>query len=113
MARLRSREGVSMKAAVATKYEPPDVLQLRGMAKPIPRANEVLIKVRATTVSSGDVRTRSLESPLLEWLPIRVMLGFTGPRKKVLGFAIAGEVEVYEPRQFCVRVRPGGCQPAR
>jgi NADPH:quinone reductase-like Zn-dependent oxidoreductase len=82
-----------MKAAVATKYGSPDVLQLKEVEKPTPRDNEVLIKVHATTVSSGDVRIRSFNSPLLAWLPMRIMLGFTGPRKKVLGFAIAGEVE--------------------
>jgi NADPH:quinone reductase-like Zn-dependent oxidoreductase len=82
-----------MKAAIATKYGSPDVLQLKEVEKPTPSDNEVLIKVHATTVSSGDVRIRSFNSPLLAWLPMRIMLGFTGPRKKVLGFAIAGKVE--------------------
>ena len=80
-----------MKAAIATKYGSPDVLQLKEVEKPTPSDNEVLIKVHATTVSSGDVRIRSFNSPLLAWLPMRIMLGFTGPRKKVLGFAIAGK----------------------
>jgi NADPH:quinone reductase-like Zn-dependent oxidoreductase len=83
-----------MKAVIATKYGSPDVLQLKEVEKPTPRDNEVLIRVDATTVSSGDVRIRGFKSPLLAWLPMRILLGFTGPRKKIPGFAIAGEIEL-------------------
>ncbi len=82
-----------MKAIVCTKYGPPDVLQLKEVEKPIPKDNEVLIKIFATTVSSGDYRIRSFKVNPLMWLPMRIVMGFRGPRKKILGFALAGEIE--------------------
>jgi NADPH:quinone reductase-like Zn-dependent oxidoreductase len=82
-----------MKAIVCTKYGPPDVLQLKEMEKPTPKDNEVLIRIFATTVSSGDVRIRSFKVPPLPWLPMRIAMGFRGPRKKILGFTLAGEIE--------------------
>lgn len=57
-----------MKAIICTKYGSPDVLNLRDVAKPIPKGNEVLVRVHATTVTSGDCRVRSFESPILMWL---------------------------------------------
>ncbi len=82
-----------MKAIVYTKYGPPDVLQLKEVAKPTPKDNEVIIRIFATTVNSGNVRTRSFEVPIYAWLPMRIMLGFRGPRKKILGSTLAGEIE--------------------
>ncbi len=82
-----------MKAIVCTKYGPPDVLQLKEVEKPIPKDNEVLIKIFATTVSSGDYRIRGFKVNPLMWLPMRIGMGFRGPRKKILGFALAGEIE--------------------
>lgn len=82
-----------MKAVVYTKYGSPDVLQLTEIQKPAPRAREVLVKVRATTVTIGDTRMRSFTVPRGQWLPARVYLGITGPRRKILGMELAGEVE--------------------
>ncbi|MDX2360862.1 MAG: NAD(P)-dependent alcohol dehydrogenase [Crocinitomicaceae bacterium] len=88
-----------MKAIVCTKYGPPEVLQLKEVEKPLPKENEVLIKVHATTVHIGDTKVRRLEpglGPIKDFFfkPImRIMMGFRGPRKKVLGMELAGEIE--------------------
>ncbi|MBY0089778.1 NAD(P)-dependent alcohol dehydrogenase [Priestia aryabhattai] len=82
-----------MKAMVCTKYGKPDVLQLQEVEKPIPKEKEILIKIYATTVTSGDCRVRSFNSPLLLWLPMRIVLGLRKPRKSILGVELAGEVE--------------------
>ncbi|MFE0341200.1 NAD(P)-dependent alcohol dehydrogenase [Priestia megaterium] len=82
-----------MKAMVCTKYGKPDVLQLQEVEKPIPKENEILVKIYATTVTSGDCRVRSFNSPLLLWLPMRIVLGLRKPRKSILGVELAGEVE--------------------
>ncbi|WHY96619.1 NAD(P)-dependent alcohol dehydrogenase [Peribacillus simplex] len=82
-----------MKAMVCTKYGSPNVLELQEVAKPTPKDNEVLIKVHAATVASGDIRVRSFNSPLLLWLPMRIFLGLRKPRKSILGVELAGEIE--------------------
>ncbi|MGG0788792.1 NAD(P)-dependent alcohol dehydrogenase [Peribacillus simplex] len=82
-----------MKAMVCTKYGSPDVLELQEVAKPTPKDNEILVKVRAATVASGDIRVRSFNSPLLLWLPMRIFLGLRKPRKSILGVELAGEIE--------------------
>ena len=87
-----------MKAIVCTKYGPPEVLKLQEVEKPAPRDNEVLIKTHATTAHIGDTKLRGLKPGLgtvLDFFfkPImRIMLGFTGPRKKILGMDLAGEI---------------------
>jgi NADPH:quinone reductase-like Zn-dependent oxidoreductase len=83
-----------MKAAVYTKYGPPEVLKIKEVKKPTPKDNEVLIKIVATTVTSGDVRMRGFIVPAMFWLPMRLFLGFTGPRKPILGVDIGGEIEM-------------------
>ena len=82
-----------MKAIVYTQYGPPDVLQLKEVEKPAPRDNEILVKVYATTVTSGDVRIRSFKVPFWEWLPSRIYLGLRKPKRNIPGLELAGEVE--------------------
>ena len=82
-----------MKAIVWTKYGPPDVLQLREVAKPAPKDNEVLIKVHAATVTAADTEFRRLKLPLLFSIPLRLYLGLRKPtRKTILGTEFAGEI---------------------
>ena len=85
-----------MKAIICTKYGPPDVLQLKEVEKPTPRDNEVLIKIFATAVHSGDCRMRSLNMvgvPFLQRILARIILGVTKPRKPIQGLFLAGEIE--------------------
>jgi len=88
-----------MKAVVCTKYGQPEVLRINEVEKPFPKPNEVLIKVLATTVHIGDTKIRRLEpglGPIKDFFfkPImRIIVGFTGPRKKILGMELSGEIE--------------------
>ena len=82
-----------MKAIVCTKYGPPEVLELKEIEKPIPKDDEVLIKVYTTTVTVGDVRTRSFTWAPWFWLPGRIMYGFSKPRRKIPGNELSGEIE--------------------
>jgi len=88
----KGSKGARMKAVVCTKYGPADGLELKVVDKPSPKANEVLIKVHAATVTAGDVVLRSLTFAPLFWLPVRTVLGLP-PRKTILGHELAGEVE--------------------
>ncbi len=81
-----------MKAIVCTKWGSPDVLQFKEVAKPIPKDNEVLIKTYAATVTAGDCELRSLKFPLGLKILARLGFGFRGPRKKILGQELAGEI---------------------
>ncbi|KAA3644981.1 MAG: NAD(P)-dependent alcohol dehydrogenase [Chloroflexi bacterium] len=83
-----------MKAIVWTNYGSPDVLQLQEVDTPVPRDNEVLVKIHATTVTAGDCEVRRLELPLGFSLPIRLYAGFLRPKRiPILGQELAGEVE--------------------
>jgi NADPH:quinone reductase-like Zn-dependent oxidoreductase len=82
-----------MKAVVYTQYGPPEVLRIVDVVKPVPRDNEVLIKVHATTVTVGDTRMRSFTVPRAQWLPARLYLGIRKPSRPILGMELAGEIE--------------------
>jgi NADPH:quinone reductase-like Zn-dependent oxidoreductase len=83
-----------MKAVVCTKYGSPEVLQVREVDQPIPKDNEVLIHVRATSVHRGDTRIRSLDIPGPNWqkLLARLILGFRKPRNAILGMELSGVI---------------------
>lgn len=82
-----------MKAIVYKKYGPPDVLQLEEVQKPSLKSNQILVKIIATTVTKGDVLSRSMDVPAKYKLPMRLMMGVFSPRRKILGHEFSGEVE--------------------
>jgi NADPH:quinone reductase-like Zn-dependent oxidoreductase len=83
-----------MKAAVYTKFGPPEVVRIQHIADPVPGETDVLIRVHATTVTTGDWRVRSkiMPAPIFTLLA-PLALGVTGPRKQVLGTECAGVVQ--------------------
>ena len=105
-----------MKAAVCRRYGPPDVIEIADVPRPKVGANDVLIKVRATTVNAGDWRLRTATVPPGFGLFIRVAVGFSGPRDPILGGEIAGDVvgvgravTRFHPGDKVFAGRMGGC----
>jgi NADPH:quinone reductase-like Zn-dependent oxidoreductase len=84
-----------MKAVIYEKYGPPEVLHLVEVDKPSPNDDEVLIKVYASTVHTGDTILRSLNvpGPLWQQLMARIFMGFGKPKNPILGMELAGEIE--------------------
>jgi NADPH:quinone reductase-like Zn-dependent oxidoreductase len=83
-----------MKAVVYNKYGSPDVLQLKEIEKPVPKDDEVLIKIHAAEATKADCELRSFNFQVKWfWLPLRVATGLIKPRKHVLGGYFAGEIE--------------------
>jgi NADPH:quinone reductase-like Zn-dependent oxidoreductase len=81
-----------MKAVVYERYGSPDVLHLEEVEAPTPADDEILIRIRATTVSSADWRARSMEMPAGFGAMGRLFFGIRKPRKPVLGTELAGDV---------------------
>lgn len=81
-----------MKAAISTAYGGPEVIQVQEVPRPEPKPGEVLIRIRATTVSAADWRIRSLNVPRGFGLLVRLIFGVTKPRKPILGTEACGEV---------------------
>jgi 2-desacetyl-2-hydroxyethyl bacteriochlorophyllide A dehydrogenase len=84
---------MKMKAVECKKYGAPDVLELKEIEKPSPKNDEVLIKIHAATVTAGDCELRRFKMPVWLWLLARIGFGFRGPRRKILGQELAGEIE--------------------
>ncbi len=81
-----------MKAVLAERYGPPEVLQIREIATPTPKAKEILIRIHATTVTSADWRIRSQTVPTGFGLIMRLVFGLRKPRQPILGSELAGVV---------------------
>lgn len=89
----------TMKAVICLRYGPPEVLKIAELPKPVPADKEVLIRIKATTAHIGDTKIRRLEPGLgrmkdFFFKPLmRLIVGFSGPRKKILGMELAGDIE--------------------
>lgn len=82
-----------MKTAIVTKYGGPEVIQIVDTPKPSPKPNQILLKIKAFGVTSGDVRIRSASFPEGFAIPGKLALGIFGPRNKVLGSEFSAVVE--------------------
>jgi NADPH:quinone reductase-like Zn-dependent oxidoreductase len=91
---------MTVRAAVCTRYGPPEVLQVQDVPKPVPKADELLVRIDASTVTSSDCFTRSgiPIAPLLMQLSMRLLVGVRAPRRRILGLILAGEVEAVGSR---------------
>lgn len=81
-----------MKAMVYDRYGPPEVVYEADVPDPAAGAGEVLVRVRASSVTTADWRMRAAAYPGILWLPGRLMTGLTRPKNRVLGVEFAGEV---------------------
>lgn len=81
-----------VKAVVYERYGPPEVLHLAEVQRPVPRDDEVLIRVQASTVTAADFRCRSFTVPLSYWIPARLFLGVVRPKLPILGAELSGEI---------------------
>jgi len=86
-----------MKAVVCARYGPPEVLRVEDLATPVPRKNEVRIRILATAVTSSDCYVRGLRLRPAYRLMARLALGWNAPRQPVLGMVLSGEVDAVGP----------------
>jgi len=86
-----------MKAVVCTRYGPPEVLQVKELATPVPRKNEVRIRISATAVTSSDCYLRGLRLSPAYRIMARLVIGWNAPRQPVLGMVLSGEVDSVGP----------------
>jgi len=82
-----------MKAIICKKYGEPEVLKLEEVPKPTPNDNEVCVKIHATAVTNSDIFIRGSKLPFPIIIPFRLMIGFTRPRKSIIGLVFSGEIE--------------------
>ena len=95
LAAKREKEGRLMRAVVYDRYGPPDVLRLEDVERPVPKEDEVLVKIHATAVTRADCATREANrrSGLAVTLLSRFISGIRRPKQRILGSELAGEVE--------------------
>jgi len=83
-----------MKAVIYEKYGLPEVLQISEVIKPTPKSEEILIRVFAAEATKADCEMRSFNFPVKWfWLPLRIALGISKPKNKILGCYFSGEIE--------------------
>ncbi|KJL19383.1 NAD(P)-dependent alcohol dehydrogenase [Microbacterium azadirachtae] len=101
-----------MRAGVVERYGPPSVVRIATVADPVAGRGEVVVRVMAATVNSGDARIRGARFPRGFALPGRLALGLRGPRAAVLGVVFSGVVEAVGEGVEVGRRRRGGTSPA-
>lgn len=97
----KGKDKQKMKAIIFTEFGPPEVLKLAEVDKPVPKKNEVLIRIYATTVGYGELVARNFRNvspgkfamPLLFWLIGKIAFGLRKPRNKILGSQFSGKIE--------------------
>lgn len=94
-----------MKALLCPAYGGPEVLKLVDIEKPVPRPHEILIRVKASTVTFGDCELRNLTLPAWTRVPVRMYFGYNKPRRLIPGMEVAGIVE--EVGSNVTNVKPG------
>jgi NADPH:quinone reductase-like Zn-dependent oxidoreductase len=82
-----------MKAVFCPHFGPPDVLEIRETAKPTPKRDEVLVRIHCSAVTQSDIFIRGAKLPLYIQIPFRMMIGFRGPRRGIIGITLSGVVE--------------------
>jgi len=82
-----------MRAVICTGYGPPEVLRLAEVDRPVPRPNQVCVRIVATSVSFSDLVVRGLKAPRLYRFVARLVVGWKAPRQPILGMVLAGDVE--------------------
>jgi NADPH:quinone reductase-like Zn-dependent oxidoreductase len=98
-------EDGALKAVICTNYGPPEVLKLTDMPAPVPKDNQVLIRVRAASVTAGDCEIRGAKLPGWVAIPFRLAFGVVRPRRLILGQEVAGEIAAVG--SAVTRFRPG------
>jgi NADPH:quinone reductase-like Zn-dependent oxidoreductase len=86
-----------MRAVICTKYGPPEVLRLEELETPTPQKNELRVRILATAVTSSDCYIRGLRLSFAYRVMARLALGWTAPRRRVLGMVLSGEVDAVGP----------------
>lgn len=82
-----------MKAVIARRYGTPEVLRIEDIPLPVPGKQDIRIRVHAASVNTGDCRIRGFDCPAWAWVPMRLALGITGPRRRVQGIMFSGVVD--------------------
>lgn len=93
-----------MRAVVCTRYGPPEVLRLEDVAEPVPRGNDLRIRISATAVTSSDCYVRGLDLSPAYKLMARIALGWSAPRRRILGMVLSGTVDAVGPECRTFRV---------